>query len=479
MTIQFRDAGRFIQVINSVTGTNAFVSKRGIVIRQDNSTNFFIKNDSYIDYFAFGDVLAPIAIDCAELVRLLVAMAQSDEEVPSIMENVKVSDNVLELSTPYNKNSFEIDEMLKFGGNTLHNFQDNSVSMNITTSTNSRVVRQSKEYISIPTGKTVIALINGSLINDTSISMVESRLGMFDNANDATNTSVVNGYGMYFKYDSETYDVSGISLVLRNTDSGPTITEMEVYQADWNLDSANGVGLSTVFLDPSSINTYVFCFGNSYGMNLSAGVIYNGKAVIVHEFTLPATYNYATRVPVRWEIKSTTGSPASAVATMTQKSASVYASTKQTVEHHYFASYSSNEKNIGGVGQSEPILSLRLADNCIRGKLRPKTLHVLNTSAGGIGRWELYMNANLTGESFSSVNGYSFAEVSTSENNYSGGTLISSGYIVDVSEKEIDLEDTNKLLATIKGDADTLTLVVTRVKGSLTVLATIEWQEFE
>lgn len=479
-TIEFRDNGKFLQVLNHITNVTAFVHKSGIVIRQDNPNSFFIKNDSYIDYFQYSTVAVPVTATIEELVGLLVTMAQSERESIPVMEDIKMSENILELTVPYNKNPLEIAEIGVLDASSTHNLQTTDVAMNIAPVDGSRLVRQSKEYISIPGGKTVIGVMSGTLIDATNITNVVSRIGMFDDPNDINAGAVINGYGIFYEYNSDDFaNGGGCSLVLRTTNAVGVVNDTQkIPQADWNLDSADGLGLSAVVLDPTMLNTFVFAFGNIYGMSISAGIMYNGRAVMVHEFVLPVIYNYATRVPLRWEIQSVNGAP-SEVATMIQKNASVYASTKQIVEYKYFSSSSSLSKNITLVGQSEPLMSLRLKNTCIRAKLRPKTINLLNTSPGGVGKWELRLNPTLTDAAFASVHPSSFSEVSTVETHATQGIILCSGYISDVGEKQIQLPDTNKILATIEGDSDVITLVIHLLQGSLTTMATVEWQEFE
>jgi hypothetical protein len=297
--------------------------------------------------------------------------------------------------------------------------------MNITADAGSRIVRQSKEYISIPGGKTVIALMSGVLVNSSSATNVMSRIGMFDNPSDVNvaGSLIKNGYGVFFQYKESTFESgtvgsTGLSLVLRQTDPVTgEVVDTEVYKDDWNLDTADGQSITGANLDPTKHNTFVFCFGNMYGMSISAGIIYNGRVVLVHEFALPATYNYATRVPLRWEIGPENALLLADPAYMIQKNASVYSSTKNSIEKKIFSASSSAYKNLTSVDEFLPIFSLRLNDESIRAKLRPKSLSIINLTPGGVGKWELRMNpVTLTGVNFTNVSSSSsFADFSTAE----------------------------------------------------------------
>lgn len=102
----------------------------------------------------------------------------------------------------------------------------------------------------------------------------------------------------------------------------------------------------------------------------------------------------------------------------------------------------------------------------------------MNTSPGGIGQWELVLNTTSTGATYESVNQYSIAEYSSTETTVQNdGVVVASGYISDISDKQIVLGDTNPLYANIDGTVDTITLKITNLHGTLNIFAGVTWEE--
>lgn len=481
MSIQFRNDGRFLLVIHTDTGVITRIAKANMVIREDNTTSFFIKNDSYIEYFVTATVAIPVASSTSTLVKLLVAMSQSDSESTSALDHIQQSEPVLHLTVPYHKNSLEIDESSANGAVSTHDGTLAIVNMTLpNTSIDARIVRQSKEYIRVTTGQSMIGIVCGTLINDTSIAHITSRIGLFDDSIDSTNTTTPNGYGMFFEYDSS----FGLSLVLRST-TAAVVNDVRIVQAQWNMDRLDGTGLSMAVMDPTKQQTFVFRIGSASQMSLAAGILYDGQETLVHQFVLPTTYNFSTIVPIRWEIKSHTGSMVPSMSVMSQSNASIYAL------HHLpslpmstrMYSYSRNNGvNILQTGEHKSVITIRLKTSAIRAKIVMKAITFLNLSSGGVGRWELRLNPSFSNAmSFTSADtsSTSYAEISTSVQDVSDGIIVSSGYMYDVGEKSVTLPDFNKLLASITGIADVLCLTVENIAGSLHLHASMTWHEYE
>jgi len=472
-SIQFFDDNRYIRVNNNITGVVTYINKAGLVIQQDNASCFFLKNDSFYGYFNYTEVSYPVTASTSELVQTLVAMSQTDVEGDtSVSVDIKGSVSVIDISTPYDKNEYDIDELVLNGASSVFDGDESGVVMTLDASMNSRIVRQSKEYISMPPGKDIIVLMSGTLC-DAGASNVNARIGLFDSYDDATDTAVKNGFGVFFNYN----EVSGTSLVLRNTVGGVQ-TDTYVPQTDWNVDMADGVGNNGVLLDPLAPNTFVFSVGNIEGTKIHAGFYFKGVIQVVHQFDLPMDFNYATRLPMRWEIGATDGSVPSA-STMIQKRGGVYMTHSFEKSGVGFSHVTGTEKFNSVQNSITPLCSIRLKDSHIRGKIVLDKLTILNTTNGGIGKWELIMNGDLTGDNFQSVNFLSGAEISTSESTITGGTVIQSGYFHDLMEKEVAVDSLNRLRASISGTSDILTLAITNMTGTMQMFGGITWSEYE
>ena len=469
--IQIHNEGNFIKVFDDNTGITSFISKTNIIIQQDTSDTFFLKNDSFIKYYKFSEITFPLLQNINELISTIVSFSTNESttnntSVETILNNLNI---LMDVNTKYDSNSFQIDEIIENGASSATDVSTSGVDMTIAESAGSRVVRQTKEYINLLSTNSVVGLVSGSLIDNITTTHVQSKIGLFDDASDASNTTLKNGFGVFFQHTSSTSDTA---VVLRNNG-----VDTVVPQTDWNIDVANGNGASGAIFVPSDVNTFVFSIGTIYGMDIKVGFYHNGHTVMVHEFTLPISYNHASKIPIRWEISSHNGLIPSAVAKMVQRKAIVYASDTIDDSKH-FSKMNSSTKIVSGENTSVPICSLRLASAYARSKINIKNVHILNTSPGGIGQWELVLNTTSTGATYESVNQYSIAEYSSTETTVQNdGVVVASGYISDISDKQIDLGDTNPLYANIDGTVDTITLKITNLHGTLNIFAGVTWEE--
>ena len=124
-----------------------------------------------------------------------------------------------------------------------------------------------------------------------------------------------------------------------------------------------------------------------------------------------------------------------------------------------------------------PLMTLRLSASANRARLVPRRLVLMNLASSGVGRWDLVINSTLSGASFGpAASPSAYAVVSTAETAAAGGSIVASGYFYDMAPVDVTL-DIPKLLATIDGTPDMLTLIVTNMQSSINVVAGIEWVE--
>ena len=416
--ISFANNQRFLRVTNSRTNTITYISKLNLVIEKDNHESFYLKNDDFIKYYKYKEVLYPSSRDMANLVTKLVDVCQGDALTENLLlDDIKRSPLVSELKVSdvdtyekrfctkrealvYNKtNETYADEKMRyeFDGTTelaslnfredIHGRTRNShpdytsgslvgfklgygtpeeqvyelklcASDGIRFATSDypklkrRIVQQSKEYTSIPVGKTRVALMSAAMLRtdqENEIAYMQdytyaaevttgpspeiakkvvykSRVGMFDNGDDITAANTARDYmqsnGIYFEYtrefraddggqtaiDMEVFDrdldspdiVNNLKLVLMiNGD------KIEIDQSNFNIDRINSTGPSGVTFDPNRITTFMFKFGTINDTVITAGIFNEGNMIMVHTFTEEnlKNFNYSAKVPMRWEFE--------------------------------------------------------------------------------------------------------------------------------------------------------------------------------
>lgn len=105
--ISFANNQRFLRVTNSRTNTITYVSKLNLVIEKDNHESFYIKNDDFIKYYKYKDILYPSSRDMANLVTKLVDICQGDAATENmLLDEIKRSPVVTELKV-FEKDRYE------------------------------------------------------------------------------------------------------------------------------------------------------------------------------------------------------------------------------------------------------------------------------------------------------------------------------------------------------------------------------------
>jgi hypothetical protein len=116
-------------------------------------------------------------------------------------------------------------------------------------------------------------------------------------------------------------------------------------------------------------------------------------------------------------------------------------------------------------------------------KLIPKKLNIINTASGGAAKWSLFLNGQVQGGT-----NVPFLQNTFAEFNYEPSAFmpnddtkeVATGYIYGAGVTEVDLTDHDiKILSSIRGTPDHMTLVIFHLLGTLTVAAGLEWQEIE
>ena len=105
--ISFANNQRFLRVTNSRTNTITYISKLNLVIEKDNHESFYLKNDDFIKYYKYKDILYPSSRDMANLVTKLVDICQGDAATENmLLDEIKRSPVVTELKV-FEKDEFE------------------------------------------------------------------------------------------------------------------------------------------------------------------------------------------------------------------------------------------------------------------------------------------------------------------------------------------------------------------------------------
>lgn len=309
------------------------------------------------------------------------------------------------------------------------------------------VKRQTKEYFQLQNGKSHFGFI-GVVMGSPEANVTKS-CGLYNDSN-----------GFIFKQKSDgTY-----SLSVRTSITG-SITESEISQSNWNIDTLDGNGPSGLDVDFSKLQVLYLDLSYSGNGNLRFGVMVDNKIVLAHSFTsfnLYETGSFTTpSLPITYEITSTGGE-----STLKQQSCCIL------VEGDYNKRGIPRSVNTGPEpvevdGETKPMISLRLKSQYRKSIIIPDHYSILHTSSKSTIFYEIYMFGSLTGASWndSQSGTNSIAEYDVSATSLTGGVLIDSGYIPPNTTNTVNrkIENILKLSGDIDGNTDIITIIITNL----------------
>jgi hypothetical protein len=350
--------------------------------------------------------------------------------------------------------------------NVVYVENQSSFQLNVGSSVNDSVIRESKKVFPYQPGKSQLTLLTFCM--STPKTNLRQRVGLFG-AND----------GVFFENDG-TYNY----MVIR---SGSTGVEERVRQDVWNGDRLNGASGAN---NPSGITLYpdrtqiYYADVEWLGVgNVRVGFIINGQYILCHTFQHAnqtgntKVYMTTATLPIRYEITNT-GATASA-SQMTQICSTIISEggynsfgTTQT------AGTGTTQKRLATAGTYYPVVSIRLAPTRLDSIVFPRQIDVLSPSVNYY-RWTLLQNATLTGATFAGTSPTGTVQYDLAATAISGGIEIQTGY---ASARELtQLSATDffqfQLGRTLAGVSDTVTLAIAATANNADVLAELGWQE--
>lgn len=256
--------------------------------------------------------------------------------------------------------------------------------LSVTTSANTqKVIVQQHCYSTYQPGKSLRALITGTLLTNTSVSNVTARIGYFDDINDKVTDGVKTGDGFFFEHRGS----GGIYVVYRTSNASsppPAQNDYAIAQASWNIDPLDGTGPSGYTADWSQRQIFVINMEWLGVGNVLMGIVINFKFLWCHQWQFSGgqygtnktlAYNCRASLPTRYEL-STTAAGASANVSMIQVCSSV---SSEGGFQPYGPIYSTIDTFTGAPARASndteyPVMALRLMTTSANAyKNRPRT----------------------------------------------------------------------------------------------------------
>lgn len=360
----------------------------------------------------------------------------------------------------YAKNDY-FSETTASGGTVTYTANTSTVNLNVTTTTNSEVVRQTYRSFSYQPGKSL--LVMNTFVLATAAADLRQRVGYFNTEN-----------GVFLELDGTT-----LYLVMRTYATG-TAVDTRVAQADWNTDKLNGTGDSGFTLDLTKSQIFWQDFEWLGVGSVRCGFVINGQVIIAHQFNnanLNANVYMTTAIlPIRYEIKNSGASSG----TLKQICSTVIS--EGGYEKKVALDVARMTTTNASIGTTfVPLVSIRLASGRTGAVVMPDGHSVLPTSASSA-EFEVVMvrNATLTGASWVATSSAN-VEMDISATALTGGTIISSDFtsasnkssavLAGGGEYNWDLQ----LGATIGGVSDVYTLAIRSLSGTHSAIGSLSF----
>lgn len=367
----------------------------------------------------------------------------------------------IRVSQPYtlfdSQNRYESDPQFdtstSTGGAITHLPNESSVSMAVTTSSGSEVVRQSFRVFPYQPGKSLLLL--ATFVMNEAKTNLRQRVGYFNTQN-----------GVYLQLNN-----SEVSFVLRSYAGGSVNESRTITQANWNGDKLDGTGKSGYTLDLTKSQILFMDFEWLGVGSVRCGFVIDGKFIIAHTFHNANAYNvvYMTTaiLPVRYEITNTAATASSS--TLKQICSSVVS--EGGYEKVVLDSVIRRTTSLGSITTTFlPLISMRLASDSLGAVVLPNKLSVIPGSSDTF-EVALIKNATLTSASYNTTD-FAHVDYDITASALTGGTIVQSDFIASTNQSAGSLVAPTgynfnlQLGVSIAGTSDVYTLAVRTVTGS-------------
>lgn len=275
---------------------------------------------------------------------------------------IKISDayTLFDSSHRYNQNG-DFSDITETGATVTHLPNESTAALNVTTTSGSKVYRESKKVFPYQPGKSLQVL--QTFVFAPPKTNLRQRAGYFSRQN-----------GFYLEQDG-----TNIYFVKRSYTTG-SVVETRIPQSEWNVDTLDGNGPSDIVLDLTKAQI-LFSEYEWLGVgSVRLGFAIDGYFIIAHQFNhanhISSVYMTTASLPVRYEIENT-GTTASA-STMRQVCVSVVSNGgyfKSTNTHSVIRSTATVATTL------YPLIAVRMASGRTDSVIIPSIFNLFPTTA--------------------------------------------------------------------------------------------------
>ena len=307
------------------------------------------------------------------------------------------------------------------GATITHNTNTSSAALNVTTTSGSKVVRETTRVFAYQPGKSL--LVMNTFAMNTPKAGLRQRVGYFGSQN-----------GVYLENDG-----TGNFLVLRSFISGSVDETRRIPQSEWNVDKFDSSGYSSQvnggsqgILDTSKTNIFWMDVEWLGVGDIRCGFVVAGKMIVAHIFHNDnlnvQPYMTTASLPLRYEIENT--SATASISTLTQVCSTVISEGGYSGfgRQYSISTPITTWKVLTTAATYYPIISIQLKSTRLDALVILNAISMLghSTPAAEI-EWRLYLGTTLSGASW--VSGSPSVEYDLTASTFTGGESSMTGYI--------------------------------------------------
>ena len=344
-----------------------------------------------------------------------------------------------------------------------HNANQGLVDLNLPTTENAEIIRETTKVFSYQPGKSLLVL--NTFVATEPKANLRQRIGYFGSQN-----------GIYFEIDGTT-----AYFVKRSYVTG-SVVETRVAQANWNENTLPSLDLTKAQIMWMDIE-WLGVGSVRVGFNIDGNFIH--CHTFHHANVIASTYITTASLPLRYEMKNTgTTSSASTLkqicSTVISEGGYELGGAQQAV-----GTPVQTPRTLGTSGTFYPVISLRLksSPNRLDAIAIITALSIMPMTSGAY-NWQLRATGATTGGTWVSAGEDSAVEYNITGTSYTGGRVLASGFFKETNQTQTQIDILKEALFKFQLERNSLTttpfeltLVVASDSSNDTLLASMDWEE--
>ena len=359
------------------------------------------------------------------------------------------------------------------GGSSTFNANEGLVDLDVTTTSGSKIYRETLKVFSYQPGKSLL-ILNTFVFNEAKENL-RQRVGYFGFQN-----------GIYFELNDST-----LSFVERSSVTGSAI-ETRVSQANWNIDKLDGSGQSGITLDITKAQIMWMDIEWLGLGTVRLGFVIDGKFIHCHSFhhanIITSTYITTASLPLRYEIENT-GATASN-SRLKQVCSSVISEGGYELRgvQQAIGTPVATPRTLTIASTYYPIVSIRLKTSPDRldAIVILTALSILGITNNATYNWRVVIGGATTAGTWTSAGTNSAVEYNLTGTAFTQGTgrVLASGYLFGSNQGSAPIDILKAALFTTQLERNTFTstpkelsLVLASDSNGAEVHASLDWEE--